>query len=42
MSDEGEDCTSRHAQHDGFTVTGESACASPENFDEQIGCWASA
>lgn len=21
----------------GFTVTGESACASPENFDEQIG-----
>ena len=22
----------------GFTVTGESACASPENFDEAIGC----
>lgn len=22
----------------GFTVTGESACASPENFDAQIGC----
>ena len=22
----------------GFTVTGESACASPENFDVQIGC----
>lgn len=22
----------------GFTVTGESACASPENFDEEIGC----
>ncbi len=21
----------------GFTVTGESACASPENFDEEIG-----
>ena len=21
----------------GFTVTGESACASPENFDEQLG-----
>lgn len=23
--------------HNGFTVTGESACASPENFDEEIG-----
>lgn len=23
--------------HNGFTVTGLSACASPENFDEQIG-----
>ena len=22
----------------GFTVTGESACASPENFDAEIGC----
>lgn len=22
----------------GFTVTGESACASPENFDPEIGC----
>lgn len=22
----------------GFTVTGESACASPENFDYEIGC----
>lgn len=22
----------------GFTVTGESACASPENFDDEIGC----
>lgn len=22
----------------GYTVTGESACASPENFDEEIGC----
>ena len=22
----------------GFTVTGESACASPENFDAKIGC----
>ncbi|MGA3686210.1 Gp49 family protein [Serratia bockelmannii] len=24
--------------HNGFTVTGESACASPENFDAEIGC----
>ena len=23
--------------HNGFTVTGESACASPENFDAEIG-----
>jgi hypothetical protein len=23
--------------HNGFTVTGESACASPENFDQEIG-----
>lgn len=23
--------------HNGFTVTGESACASPENFDSEIG-----
>jgi hypothetical protein len=23
----------------GFTVTGESACASPENFDAEIGRW---
>ncbi len=23
--------------HNGFTVTGESACASPENFDTEIG-----
>lgn len=23
--------------HNGFTVTGESACASPDNFDAQIG-----
>ncbi|EAM9791075.1 hypothetical protein DYU29_19420 [Salmonella enterica] len=23
--------------HNGFTVTGESACASPENFDPEIG-----
>lgn len=23
--------------HNGFTVTGESACASPENFDEAVG-----
>jgi len=22
----------------GFTVTGESACASPENFDAELGC----
>ena len=22
----------------GFTVTGESACASPENFDSEVGC----
>lgn len=22
----------------GFTVTGESACASPENFDAEVGC----
>ncbi|MEQ9722268.1 Gp49 family protein [Yersinia alsatica] len=27
----------------GYTVTGESACASPENFDEEIGIgWRSA
>lgn len=24
--------------NNGFTVTGESACASPENFDADIGC----
>jgi hypothetical protein len=24
--------------HNGFTVTGESACASPENFNAEIGC----
>ena len=23
--------------HNGFTVTGESACVSPENFDQEIG-----
>jgi hypothetical protein len=23
--------------HNGFTVTGESACASPENFDKELG-----
>lgn len=23
--------------HNGFTVTGESACASPNNFDEELG-----
>ncbi|MGL6045418.1 MAG: Gp49 family protein, partial [Vogesella sp.] len=23
--------------HNGFTVTGESACASPENFDAEVG-----